>query len=148
MYKKIPAMKALLEIRPEDEFEIQQSQPYLQQHHERFHASTLAWADTHNFATPHARQHLLITEFFCTLVSGKYEDRFHAVLYRQSLKWYLLKLDINDVLLLLGRICQTLQEYAAPLGRPHVQRTLGLVVEIARVVAVKIHQLGSKLHAV
>lgn len=148
MHKKIPALKKLLEIHPLDEQEILNHRSFLLEHRKNFYTSIQAWATKHDFAATHDPKELLLEGFYEALVSGDYEHDFHAILYRQVIHWYHLRLREDDVLILLSRMWQALQDRSAQRTNMRVERALCLVVELCRIVAVDILRLSGQLQAI
>lgn len=113
-----------------------------------FHTNIRNWSESHAFVELAPDEELITEDFHEALVSGEYDERFHTTLYRQILHWHRLRLNEDQLLILISRIWQELLSHSAPLGNPRLQRSLCLVVEITRILAAKIYHFNRKLQSI
>jgi len=146
MRKNIPALKTLLGIHPEDEKEIQRRRTALQSYHPRFHRNVRQWAEEYGLVE--AGQEPLLDGFFDAIIGGSYDEHFQATLHRQALHWHHLQLNEDRILLLLSHIWQELLHHSESLGSPQLPRSLCLVIEMARIIAIRTVSLSRKMWAI
>lgn len=148
MNQNISALKMLLGFESSDETEILNHHSDLQPYRDEFHASIRNWSESQSFIPLAPDEDLIRDDFYDALISGEYGERFHNTLYRQILHWHRLRLNEDQLLILISRIWQELLHHSLSLGNPRLQRSLCLVVEITRILAVKIYHFNRKLQSI
>lgn len=148
MQQKMATLKNILGILPEDESEIVQNQPFLQQQRRTFYQKMQQWIARHRLVEPDDGRRLFLDGFFDSLIAGVYDETFYTRLYHQTLHWYHLGLTESDVLLLLSQVRQQLVRHGEPLQNDRLAHALCLVVDLSMNLVIGVYQLSREMQGI
>lgn len=138
-------LKDQLGVLPEDLNEVRKFRLDRSEIVDRVRAPLTVWCIEKKLVEPGLEHGLIQAELYSVLLSAQLDHRFQLAVYRQVVHWNTLQLDETQVLLIFGRIAQQLNHEAVSHGSPSLQYGLMVIVDIARILALKILGLNRKL---